>query len=537
MLRSTILHPRFKRLCLVGGLYFGGALALDKFVLGENGWQIFWPLNGISIALLLMQPRRQWWSFLVAAIVPSQLADYLTATPGPVVVVEGLSNVAEILLGARLLPAFTDLETWLQAPRLYPRFAMAALLGPLLSSAINTVIVVLVQGQAFLPTFLDFTPSEIIGVAAMIPLVLSMRSVPAAALRDVKWWALLVAASGATLIVVLLMFASDRVPLLFLLYPFLMWIEAVLGLLGSSMALACACVFAALLTQEGYGPFANAFASGSARNLTVELYLAFHLISFLPVSIMATERRRLTRELHAALRNATNLAAIDALTGISNRRTFESHFREQWQLAARNRTSLGLLMIDIDHFKSFNDTLGHQAGDECLRAVAQVMKSLATRPSDLVARFGGEEFVVLLPNTPLEGARGIAERVRAAVSELAIEHPGTRADELAHAKRVTVSVGCTAIVPSPEGRMQELIARADQALYSAKHQGRNAVCVYGAEDISNTARPALNSLRDRVKNLVSRAAPTNHRAEQPIASARASWLAPGNEPPSHCPDE
>src|SRR5690242_4162455 len=156
MLRSTILQSRLARVCLVAGLYFIGDFVLNRFVLGENGWQIFWPLNGISIALLLMQPRHHWWPFLVATIGSAESAEYLTGTPFALVVVEGLANTAEILLGALLLPAFTDLEAWLQKPRLYPRFAVAVLIGPLLSSVINTVGVVFVQGHAFLPTLLDF---------------------------------------------------------------------------------------------------------------------------------------------------------------------------------------------------------------------------------------------------------------------------------------------------------------------------------------------------------------------------------------------
>jgi diguanylate cyclase (GGDEF)-like protein len=507
MLRSTILHSRLARLCLIAGIYFVGDFALNKLVLGENGWQIFWPLNGISIALLLTQPRHQWASFLATTVVASGCADYLTGTPAAVVVIEGLGNTAEMLLGALLLPTFIDLETWLQAPRLYPRFATAVLGGPLLSSAVNTIAVAYIQGQAFLPTFLDFTPSEVIGVAAMIPLVLSLRSVPGSALRDMKWWALVLVMLGATVGIMLLMFVGNGVPLLFLLYPFLMWVESVLGLLGSSVALACACVLATTLTQEGYGPFAHAFASGAARNLSVELYLAFHLISFLPVSIMATERRRLTRELQAALKRATSLAAIDSLTGIANRRTFDSRLCEQWQLAVRNRTSLGLLMVDIDHFKSFNDTLGHQAGDECLRTVARAVESLARRPTDLVARFGGEEFVVLLPDTSLEGARGIGEAVRAAVSELAIAHPGMPFD--GQAGRVTVSVGCTAMIPPPDSRMQDLIACADEALYLAKQRGRNSVCIKRFDDVANAVGPAMRRLRERIRNLASPGTLTN----------------------------
>jgi two-component system, chemotaxis family, response regulator WspR len=136
-------------------------------------------------------------------------------------------------------------------------------------------------------------------------------------------------------------------------------------------------------------------------------------------------------------------------------------------------------MIDADHFKDFNDRFGHQAGDECLRSIATVLTAHVSRPADVVARFGGEEFAILLPNTPLEGARHVAEGIRAAISQLSIVPPGAQpaADPAAsQVRRVTVSIGCAALVPPANMQFHRLVELADQALYQAKGGGRDQVC-------------------------------------------------------------
>src|ERR1700738_830417 len=135
-------------------------------------------------------------------------------------------------------------------------------------------------------------------------------------------------------------------------------------------------------------------------------------------------------------------------------------------------------MIDADHFKEFNDRFGHQAGDECLRSIAVTLRALVTRPGDVVARFGGEEFAILLPGTPLEGAQHVAEAIRAAISDLPIAHPESA--QLTHdvqARHITVSTGGAALVPRSDTQFHQLVELADQALYLAKRGGRNRVCV------------------------------------------------------------
>jgi diguanylate cyclase (GGDEF)-like protein len=286
------------------------------------------------------------------------------------------------------------------------------------------------------------------------------------------------------------------------LYPLLMLVDWLLGLLGSSIALCCACVITVFLTEHGYGPFANTAALGVSRNLAVQLYLGFHLMGFLPISILFLEQRRMDKELRESLARTTVLASLDGLTNVANRRTLDSHLEEQWRLALHAQTPLALLMIDADHFKEFNDRFGHQAGDECLRAIAVTLRSLVTRPGDMVARFGGEEFAVLLPGTPLEGAQHVAEAIRAAISDLCIAHPeSVQVAPDAEVRHVTVSIGCAALVPRADTQLNRLVELADQALYLAKRGGRNRVCV--ADSGAETWSPgtASRKLRARIEGL------------------------------------
>ncbi len=187
------------------------------------------------------------------------------------------------------------------------------------------------------------------------------------------------------------------------------------------------------------------------------------------------ERTRDLGEANAALREAYGkmeaMAHVDGLLGIANRRHFDERFDLEWKRAYRERVPVALLMIDVDHFKRFNDAYGHQAGDECLRKVADAI-SLGRRATDLLARYGGEEFVLLLPGMAPVMAGNVARDVRAAVETASIPH---RASPVAG--HVTVSVGVASCVPGDPSGAAELVAAADRALYTAKKGGRNRVAV------------------------------------------------------------
>jgi diguanylate cyclase (GGDEF)-like protein len=178
-----------------------------------------------------------------------------------------------------------------------------------------------------------------------------------------------------------------------------------------------------------------------------------------------------TRQLNRANSELQKLAMIDALTGISNRRMYDQLAIREWRRCERMKKPLALVMVDVDHFKLFNDKYGHQAGDECLKLVASQVSRTALRASDLAARYGGEEFVLVLGETDAEGAFWIANRLRTLVSELNIPHYATVS------KHVTVSCGVAAVLPGQNNSIEELLKAADHALYQAKSAGRDQIFV------------------------------------------------------------
>ena len=164
------------------------------------------------------------------------------------------------------------------------------------------------------------------------------------------------------------------------------------------------------------------------------------------------------------------LSYADGLTGIANRRRFEEVLDLEWRRASRAGLPLAIAMVDIDHFKRYNDAQGHQRGDDCLVRVAHALAGSLHRAGDFVARYGGEEFVVVLPGSDEEQAVSYAETLRRGIEALAIPHAGS-----ATADVVTVSVGVAAAVPEPGAPPAALVEAADRALYAAKRGGRNRV--------------------------------------------------------------
>ncbi|TAN80276.1 MAG: diguanylate cyclase [Gallionella sp.] len=177
-----------------------------------------------------------------------------------------------------------------------------------------------------------------------------------------------------------------------------------------------------------------------------------------------------TQALMDANRKLQELSEHDGLTGIANRRKFDTVWQDEWERALRQDMSLAVIMIDIDHFKAFNDYYGHQSGDVCLQRVAKAIEAKVQRSSDLVARYGGEEFVVILPCIAEEDALHVAESIRAAVEALGILHAQNSA-----APVVTISLGVAYWVPGRERHSVNLLAEADERLYQAKRAGRNRV--------------------------------------------------------------
>ncbi|QTP58841.1 sensor domain-containing diguanylate cyclase [Billgrantia antri] len=182
-----------------------------------------------------------------------------------------------------------------------------------------------------------------------------------------------------------------------------------------------------------------------------------------------SERKKSEEKLLRLQRELEELSYQDGLTGVANRRLLDSSLEAEWASARRNGHPLSFIMLDIDCFKQYNDHYGHLAGDDCLRRIAHILGSSILRPRDLLARFGGEEFALVLPETDLEAAREVAERCRAAISDAAIPH---RASDISHL--VTVSMGVATATPV-SGTPASLIEQADRRLYRAKQDGRDRI--------------------------------------------------------------
>jgi diguanylate cyclase (GGDEF)-like protein/PAS domain S-box-containing protein len=223
------------------------------------------------------------------------------------------------------------------------------------------------------------------------------------------------------------------------------------------------------------------------------------------VSRNVTQRRKLEQQLE-------ELATTDGLTGLANRRAFDEALEQEWRRAQRGSQPLSLLLLDVDRFKRYNDTYGHQEGDHCLRAVAALVNAAVRRPGDVAARYGGEEMVLLLPNTGARAALGIAERLRAGLEAARLPHAANPPSGV-----VTASIGVAGLLPDAQLRFgpEALLAAADSALYAAKHQGRNRVML--AAEVPPPPMPAP--------------APADEEARLQTAQAFAAAAATGSADP------
>ena len=259
----------------------------------------------------------------------------------------------------------------------------------------------------------------------------------------------------------------------------------------------CAWLFdIALSAALNTGRFDLGFYAGRIYGLLAASFILIVLLT--QTSSLYVQLIRLRDSDRAKTEELRRLSTVDPLTGIANRRAFEEALNQEWRRMMRHGTPLSLLMIDVDYFKRFNDSYGHVAGDQCLRAVAQALAQRARRAGEVAARYGGEEFAVLLPHADIAAARRLAELICQTVRELQIAHKGS-----AIAPHVTVSVGvaCIAEVPESAGAQSRdvaaddtatggatvLIEAADRALYDAKLTGRNRVVAACHDDMAATA--------------------------------------------------
>lgn len=212
----------------------------------------------------------------------------------------------------------------------------------------------------------------------------------------------------------------------------------------------------------------NEVSPGGLRFLGFTGLVGLLTCVYLLVNVLKNIEYNVQKSLHEANRNLELQATIDGLTSIRNRRSFDAMLEQEWRRHQRLQNPLSMLLIDVDLFKQYNDEFGHLAGDDCLRTIAQTLDSCLRRSGDFVARFGGEEFAVILPDTDEHSSVWVANEIRRRVTELEIAHPRS-----AISPYVTISVGATTAVPGRDAWSLDFLHDADVALYQAKAKGRN----------------------------------------------------------------
>ena len=275
--------------------------------------------------------------------------------------------------------------------------------------------------------------------------------------------------------VTVLVFTHNGDPLIFFLFPALLLIVFRLGFPGTVLTILVMASLAIGLTIRGHGPLM--LISGEHmmlhRIVVAQIFLAVATFTMFPVAALLEERAILQQSLAESEARYRVLSNADDLTGLANRRAFNLRLEREWREAMAAERSIALMLLDADLFKSFNDLYGHLGGDRCLRSIADVIALVIDGTGAIAARFGGEEFAVILPGGDIDRALGLAEGIRAGVIDRALDHDGSPAG------LQTVSLGVAARVPGPGEQAASLVTAADRALYRAKDLGRN--CVIAAD--------------------------------------------------------
>lgn len=438
---------------------------------------IIWPVNGVMLALMLRRSPARWPGLALAITLGTSAAYWATGAALTLALLLGLFSSAELLLASHILyRSFHGIPDLTQQGALIRFWLSAVVLAPLAAVLPGALLLCELTNVPFLELARIWYISDALGLAVFGPLALSVR--PGALLplfgrenltRTLMLFFLLAACTSLALY-------QSRYPLLYVIYPPLLLVVFRLGMPGVVIGVVIITVLTIAFTAAGRGTFMLIeHGDWTQRVLLIQVFIGTTLATMLPVAAVLAQRNRLTLALRASEERLTVLSGSDPLTGLANRRSFDAALEHSLARAGRSGRPLSLLMIDVDHFKNFNDRFGHLCGDACLKMVAAAVAHHAHRPDDLAARFGGEEFALILPDTDSQGAATIAEGVRALVKS-------SRASSADPAcESISVSVGVATVSGLGKVDATQLIEAADHALYAAKHAGRDRVCVAGRD--------------------------------------------------------
>ena len=458
--------PRLWQAALLAVVYFVAARLSLLLAIPPGYATAVWPPSGIALAATLLLGNRLWPGIWLGAA----LANYTVSSSPALAVAMGTGNALEALAGAALIRHYIGVPRRFERGRDVVVFAAIAALSCTIAATVAVLSMATVGSVSwpqFLPNWWTWWQGDVAGIIIVTPLILTWRLRRAAPWS--RWKMLEAACFGSLLVIVtLFIFSNDtqifsQFPLTFAILPFMIWAAFRFSQRIVTTAIAFVSAFAVDHTINGGGPFA--LWSLNESLLILLAFISTIVVTGLLLSALRIERARAMHELERTLIGLREQAITDPLTGLYNRRYLWEFLRREWVRAKRKDESLAVVMIDLDHFKRINDAHGHQAGDFVLVAVAGLLRN-QIRSSDIVCRYGGEEFALVLPEASLESARLRAEHIRAAIKRLDLAHQGVPLG------RITASLG-GALFPHHADNPDSLIRAADEAMYEAKRIGRD----------------------------------------------------------------
>jgi diguanylate cyclase (GGDEF)-like protein len=471
---EVVRPDSISRFAIVLLLYIGASWGGNALTRTPAVADLIWPANGMLLAFLLSTSRRYWSVYLTSSILVN-IAVHMAFgfSPGRAILFTS-ANTVEVIIAVSLLATKDNCKPDLTNFRTLARFLVfGVFLAPLASTGFLEMILAVWTYPRHPELLANWFTGDVMGMALMAPLFLAIDKTELKALfAPQKRWETVAIWTAITLVSILI-FTQTGLPIDFLVIPVLLAAVFRLRATGAAIGILLMAAPAVYMTERAHGAFMLSGATLAQHGFFIlQLFLCVNLVIVYAVNTALGVRDKMHQEITAAFHEADALATQDHATGLANRFSFDRHLALEWQNAALQQTSLALLMLDIDHFKLYNDHYGHLAGDDCLRRIASILASASLRTSDLVARYGGEEFAVILPRVSAQGAVTLAERVRQLVADAQISHmpytPGI----------VTVSIGVAAMIPDAGKDETDLIQFADRALYSAKRAGRNRVETY-----------------------------------------------------------
>lgn len=454
------------RVLLLAAVYFVAAKLSLLLAIPPGYATAVWPPSGIALAAILLLGYRIWPGVWLGAMLVN-----LTVASSPFAAVFiGTGNTLEALAGAALIRRFVGIPYQFERAGDVVKFVAIAALSSTTAATIAVGSLALegsVAWPQFLPNWWTWWQGDTMGIIVLTPLILSWSS-----RRGVVWPPRKKAEAACFAVLLLIVTYGvfgdatgifSPFPLSFAIFPFIIWAALRFSQRVVTTALAAVCAFAVYHTLEGLGPFA--LWSVNESLLLLLAYISIVVVTGLVLSAALTERSRALDRLEQALSQVREQAITDPLTGLYNRRFLWEFLRREWVRAKRRDAPLAVIMLDLDHFKRINDSFGHEAGDFALTAVAGLLRT-HIRSSDIVCRYGGEEFALVLPEASQKSVRARAEDIRTAIKRLDLRHQG------APLGRITASLG-VALFPDHADSADSLMRAADTALYEAKRAGRN----------------------------------------------------------------